>query len=88
MDSEAAVIRAEMSETRAQLDRKLALLEERAREFSPKRYARSHMPEYLVDRMIGGLLMLIGTRMAWRQIRQRRQHRVQVHNALVAYGRW
>jgi hypothetical protein len=77
-----------MSETRAQLDRKLALLEERAREFSPKQYARDHMPEYLLDRVIGGLLMLVGTRMAWRQLRSRRQHRAHVHNALVAYGRW
>jgi hypothetical protein len=87
MDREAAVIRAEMSETRAQLDRKLALLEERAREFSPKQYAREHIPEYLLDRVIGGVLMLVGVKMAWRQIRTRRQQRLRVHNALVAYGR-
>jgi len=76
-----------MSETRAQLDRKLALLEERAREFSPKQYAREHIPEYLLDRVIGGVLMLVGVKMAWRQIRTRRQQRLRVHNALVAYGR-
>ncbi len=88
MDREAAVIRAEMSETRAELDRKLTLLEERAREFSPKRYARDHMPEYFVDRVVGGLLTLIGASMMWRQIRARRNHRERVREALVAYGRW
>jgi hypothetical protein len=88
MDREAAVIRAEMSETRAQLDHKIALLEQRAREFSPKRYARDHMPEYFIDRLIGGFLTLIGARLAWTQLRAHRNHRAHVRAALASYGRW
>jgi hypothetical protein len=88
MDREAVVIRAEMNQTRAQLDHKIALLEERARNFSAKRYARDHMPEYFVDRVIGAFLALIGVRMAWRQIRAQRDHRARVRAALASYGRW
>ena len=89
MDREAAVIRAEMSQTRAQLDQKLALLEVRAREFSPKRYAREHIPEYLAERVIGGALLLFGTIMLLKQVRSRRaERRQEVRAALVSYGRW
>jgi hypothetical protein len=88
MDREAAVIRAEMSQTRAQLDQKIALLEVKAREFSPKRYARNHMPEYFIDRVIGGVLTLVGVKMVLSRIKARRNHRAQVHDALAAYGRW
>jgi hypothetical protein len=78
-----------MSQTRAQLDRKLARLEERARELSPKQYARDHMPEYFVDQAIGGVLTFIGLVMLWKQVRARRLHRrLEVRDALVAYGRW
>ena len=56
MDREAVVIRAEMSETRAELDRKISLLEEKARNFSAKRYARDHIPEFFFDRVIGAVL--------------------------------
>jgi hypothetical protein len=88
MDREAVVIRAEMSETRAQLDRKIALLEERARNFSPKRYARDHLPEHFIDRVIGAVLTLIGVRMVLGQIRAARNHRARVRAALESYGRW
>jgi hypothetical protein len=77
-----------MSQTRAQLDHKLTLLEERAREFSPKRYARDHMPEYLAERVIGGALLLFGTVMLLKQVRARRDRRAEVRQALLAYGRW
>jgi hypothetical protein len=77
-----------MSQTRAQLDHKLTLLEERAREFSPKRYAREHLPEYLAERVIGGFLLFVGTVMLLKQVRTRRDRRTEVHQALVAYGRW
>jgi len=87
MDREAAVIRAEMSQTRQQLDRKIARLEERARELSPRRYAREHMPEFIVDRAIGGLLVVIGLTMTWRRLRARRLRRAEVRDALLSYGR-
>jgi hypothetical protein len=88
MDSEAAVIRAEMIETRAQLDQKLGQLETRAREFSPKRYARDHMPEYFVDRAIGGVLTLVGLMMALAQYRSRRERAFQLKAAMGGYSRW
>jgi len=88
MDREAAVIRAEMIETRAQLDQKLSRLEHQARQFSAKRYVRDHMPEYLVDRVIGGLLTLIGVRMAVKRFKARRNRRAEVRAALASYGRW
>jgi len=88
MDSEATVIRAEMSQTRAALDRKLARLEARTRELSPKRYAQRHMPPFLLDRTIGAVLTLIGLKMAWSLIRQRPVRRRRVRSALESYGRW
>ena len=67
MDREAAVIHAEMSQTRRELDRKLSQLEDRARDMSPRRVADRH---FLLDRAIGTVLTLIGARMAWRRIRR------------------
>jgi len=71
MDREAAVIRSEMSQTRADLDRKLSRLAARARGMTPREYARRLMPAYLVDRVIGGALLLAGSVMAWRRYPRR-----------------
>ena len=86
MDREAAVIRAQMSRTRAEIDRKLALLEARARELTPRRLTERYVPPYTVERAIGVLLILAGLRMAWSQLRQGRR-RARVRAALEAYGR-
>jgi hypothetical protein len=89
MDREAAVIKSEMSQTRAELDRKIARLEVRARELRPKAMAQRHMPEFFVDRVIGGVLTLVGLRMAWGMVKQRRRaRRREVREAMTAYGRW
>ena len=69
MDREAAVIRSEMSQTRADLDRKLSKLEARAKEMSPRAYARRHMPEYPWERAVGSALLVVGGWMAWRRYR-------------------
>lgn len=71
MDRESAVIREEMSQTRADLDQKLARLEARARALRPRSVAQRYMPDYAVDRAIGAVLTFIGTRMAWRHYRKR-----------------
>ena len=88
MDREAAVILEEMSHTRAELDDKLARLEMRARDLRPAVVARRWMPDYALDRAIGALLTLVGTRMAWRQYRGRGDRRARLQAAYAPYGRW
>jgi len=67
MDREAADIRSEMSQTRADLDRKLSRLTARASEMSPRRAVRRLMPEYFWERVIGSTLFITGGLMAWRR---------------------
>jgi hypothetical protein len=69
MDREAAVIRSEMTQTRADLDYKLSQLESRARDMTPRRYVERHMPEYFMERAIGVGLLAVGGWMAWRRYR-------------------
>jgi hypothetical protein len=69
MDREAAVIRSEMSQTRADLDRKLSQLQSRARDMTPRRYVERHMPEYAWERAIGSALLVVGGWMAWKRYR-------------------
>jgi hypothetical protein len=88
MDSEAAVIKSEMMRTRANLDRKIAELETRARDLAPRRYAQRHLPDHALDRAIGGVLTLMGLRMAWKQFRNRQGRREQVRAQVAAYGAW
>lgn len=94
MDSEATVIRSEMNQTRADLDRKLAALEQRAQELSPRAVARRYMPEYAVEYALGGVLTLVGLRMAFglyrgrRDRRDRRSRRPQVQSTVVPSRRW
>ncbi len=87
MDREATVIRSEMSRTRARLDRKIARLEDRAREMSPRRYWDRHKPEYLLDRVIGGALTIVGITLAWGHVRGRRNRRARVRAALASWQR-
>jgi hypothetical protein len=87
MDREAAVIRSEMNQTRLDLDSKLAQLETRARELTPRRYLQRHMPDRLLDRVIGGVLTLTGVAMAWHRLRLRERRRVRVRAAMASYGR-
>ena len=88
MDREAAVLRAEMSQTRAELDHKLTLLQERVAELSPQNLTQRYMPEYFVDRIIGGVLTVIGLKMAWSQYRWHRSRRGRVRGQLAAYNRF
>ena len=88
MDREAAVIRSEMSQTRADLDRKLSALEARAHELRPTTYVRKHMPEYFWERAIGSVLTLIGAKMAWGMYRNRTHRRQRVRAVATGYTRW
>ena len=71
MDLEAAVIRAEMSQTRQALDAKIDRLEDRVREMAPRRYWERHRPEFVWDQALGGLLTIAGLALAWHQYRRR-----------------
>ena len=86
MDREAAVIRAEMSHTRAELDRKITRLEAKAREMTPRELTRRYVPEYFTDRVVGGILTLVGLRLAWGMYRQRVQRRERLQAAMGGYS--
>ena len=88
MDREAAVLRAEMSRTRAELDRKITMLETRARELTPRALSRRYMPDYFVDRVVGGILTLVGLKMAWGQYRGLKHRRELRQRQLAGYGHW
>lgn len=88
MAEETAFIREEMNHTRADLDWKLSRLEARARQLRPKAMAQRYMPDYAVDRAIGAVLTLIGTRMAWSTWRNRVNRRARIQAAFASYGRW
>lgn len=81
MDLEAAVIRAEMSQTRHALDTKIDRLEQRAREMTPKRYWERHRPEFLWDQVIGGALTVAGVILAIKTFRTRPSLRPHPHAA-------
>ena len=88
MDRETAVLRAEMSRTRAELDQKLTLLQARVSEMTPQRLTERYVPEYFLDRVIGGVLTLVGLKMAWSQYRWHNAHRQRLRSELNAYTRW
>ena len=88
MDREAAVLRAEMSQTRAELDRKITQLEARARELTPRRLTERYVGDYAWEKVIGTVLTLVGIRMAWSQYRHRQHRRDRVRGAMAAYGHW
>jgi hypothetical protein len=77
-----------MMRTRADLDLKIAQLEARARDLTPHRYAQRYLPDNALDRAVGGILTLVGLRMAWKQVRQRRNRRAQLRAAVAGYGSW
>ena len=86
MDSEAAVIRSEMSQTRAELDYKISQLQRKAHDLTPRSVVSRYMPERALDYAIGGVLTLVGAPMAWGRYRARRTRRdrlvasLQIHN--------
>ena len=88
MDREAAVIRAEMNQTRAQLDRKIGLLEERARAYTPRQLSDRYLPDFLAERVLGSLLTLIGLKLTYSGWRAHHDRRNRIRAAVESYGRW
>lgn len=87
MDREAAVLRAEMSRTRADLDQKLSMLQEKVTDLTPRRLTQRYVPEYFADRMMGALLTMAGLKMAWSRYRELK-HRRDRRREPAGYGRW
>ena len=88
MDREAAVLRAEMSRTREELDHKLSMLREKFEDLTPRGLSKRYLPEYFGDRVVGGMLTLVGLKMAWSQYRELKHRRARAHRELPDYGRW
>ena len=88
MDREAAVLRAEMSRTRAELDEKLTALHAKVSDLTPRRLTERYVPEYFFDRVVGSILTLVGLKMAWSQYRELKHRRERAHHQLNGYDRW
>jgi hypothetical protein len=88
MDSEAAVIRAEMSQTKAELDYKISQLQRKAKDMTPRSVVSRVMPERSLDYALGSVLTLVGARMAWGQFRARRNRRARLRATLQASNGW
>ena len=88
MDREAAVLRAEMSRTRQELDQKLSKLQAKVSDLTPRRITERYLPEYFADRVIGGILTLVGLRIAWTRYRELKHRRERLHGQVAGYGRW
>jgi hypothetical protein len=88
MDREAAVLRSEMSQTRADLDRKLTRLKARAEELTPRSYARRLVAERLLDRLLGVGLVTTGAMLARRAFKRRRRRGQQARDAARSHERY
>jgi hypothetical protein len=75
MDSEAAVIRSEMSQTKAELDYKISQLQRKVHDATPRSVVSRFMPERALDYALGGVLTLVGAKMAWGRLRAQRHRR-------------
>jgi hypothetical protein len=77
-----------MSRTRAELDSKITRLQARVGELTPQRLGERYVPDYFVDRLIGGVLTLVGLKMAWSQYRSHRRHQARVRDEALRYAAW
>lgn len=88
MDSEAAVIRAEMSQTKAELDYKISQLQRKAKDMTPRSVVSRVMPERALDYALGSLLTVVGARMAWGRYRAQRNRRDRLRTSLQTSSSW
>jgi len=77
-----------MSRTRAELDQKLSMLQEKVDDLTPRRLAQRYLPDYFGDRLMGGVLTLVGLKMAWARYRELKHRRARTPHDLADYGRW
>jgi len=77
-----------MSQTRAELDYKISQLQRKAHDLKPRSVVSRYMPEHALDYAIGGVLTLVGARMAWGRYRGHRSRREHLRTVLVAANCW
>jgi len=77
-----------MNQTRAQLDRKIGLLEERARAYTPRQLSERYLPDFFAEKVLGTVLTLVGVRMVWSGWRVNHRRRARIRAAIESYGRW
>jgi hypothetical protein len=82
MDSEAAVIRSEMTQTKAELYYKISQLHRKTKDLNARNVVRRYMPERTLDYAIGGVLTLIGAKMALGRMKARRNRRERLITSL------
>ena len=88
MDSEAAVIRAEITQTKAELDYKISQLQRKTKDMTPRSVVSRMMPERTLDYALGGVLTLVGARLALGRYRAIRNRRERLRAELDAAGSW
>jgi len=88
MDREAAVIRAEITQTKAELDYKISQLQRKTKDMTPRSVVSRMMPERTLDYALGGVLTVVGARLAWGRYRAIRNRREQLRAELDAAGSW
>jgi hypothetical protein len=82
MDSEAAVIRSEMTQTKAALDYKISQLQRKTKDLNARSVVRRYMPERTLDYAIGSVLTLIGAKMALGRMKAKRNRRERLITSL------
>jgi hypothetical protein len=88
MDSEAALIRAEMSQTKAELDYKISQLQRKAKDMTPRSVVSRVLPARALDYAIGSMLTVVGVRMAWGRYRAQRSRRERLRANLQTSNSW
>jgi len=88
MGSEAAVIRSKMNQTRAELDYKISQLQRKRDQMTPRAVANRYMPEHALDYALGGVLTLLGAKMAWGGFRSRRSRAEHIRTAVMECRSW
>jgi hypothetical protein len=88
MDREAAVIRAEITQTKAELDYKISQLQRKTKDMTPRSVVSRMMPARTLDYALGGVLTVVGARLAWGRYRAIRNRRERLRAELDAAGSW
>jgi len=77
-----------MSQTKAELDYKISQLQRKAKDMTPRSVVRRVMPERTLDYALGGVLTLVGAKLAWGRYRAHRNRRERLRASLDTSHSW